>query len=230
MNNIILEKDGQEILVLVRVSSRAKTIRLGINHNHEVELVLFRASQLRLGTEFVHKKIKWIFDKVNARKQDYIFLVSGAVIPILGKEYIIKHNAQLGGMTCLEGDMLVVSGLERHISIKVKKLLTQILLQEIKSYSELIAIRLGAQARKISIRDTTSRWGSCSKDGNVSFSFRLVFGPIDILRYVIVHEYCHLLVHDHSKKFWNLVESLCPGHKVFRHWLKKNGSSLFKYR
>ena len=124
----------------------------------------------------------------------------------------------------------MVSGFERHISIKVKKLLTHILLQEIKFYSDIIAVRLEAQAKKISIMDTISRWGSCSKEGNISFSFRLVFAPINILHYVIIHEYCHLLIHDHSKKFWNLVESLCPDYKVSRNWLKKNGSSLFKYR
>jgi predicted metal-dependent hydrolase len=230
MNNIILEKDGQEVSILIRINPRLKNIKLGINHNQEVELVLSHTSQLHLAVKFAKKKIKWIFDKFNTYKQDYVFLVSGAVIPVLGKEYVINHNSQLGEITSLKGDKLMVSGFERHISIKVKKLLTHILLQEIKFYSDIIAVRLEAQAKKISIRDTISRWGSCSKEGNISFSFRLVFAPINILHYVIIHEYCHLLIHDHSKKFWNLVESLCPDYKVSRNWLKKNGSSLFKYR
>jgi predicted metal-dependent hydrolase len=229
MNSIVLKKDDQEVSVLVRVSSRAKTVKLGVNRNHEVELVLAHISQLQRATEFVHKKIKWIFDKVNACKQDPVFLVSGAVIPILGKDYFIRHNDELGGVTCLDGVDLIVSGLERHVGIKVKKLLSKVLLEEIESYSVLIATKLGVRAKKISIRDTTSRWGSCSKDGNISFSFRLVFAPIEILHYVIVHEYCHLLFHDHSKKFWNLVESLSPNYKSSRLWLKKNGGSLFRY-
>lgn len=78
----------------------------------------------------------------------------------------------------------------------------------------------------ISIRDQKTRWGSCSGKGNLSFNWRLILAPPEILDYVVVHELCHLTHLNHSKDFWHLVETVLPDYKERRQWLKENGHTL----
>lgn len=84
----------------------------------------------------------------------------------------------------------------------------------------------GGQYTKITIRDQKTRWGSCSSNGTLSFSFRLMMAPPRILDYVVVHELCHLTHMSHSKEFWNMVETILPDYKEHRKWLKENGHTL----
>lgn len=80
-----------------------------------------------------------------------------------------------------------------------------------------------AQVPRVSIRDNTSRWGSCSADGSISLNFRLLFMPQDILQYVIVHELAHTKYRSHGPRFWALVERIIPDHKEKRKWLRIHG-------
>jgi len=81
---------------------------------------------------------------------------------------------------------------------------------------------------KICVRDTTSRWGSCSSTGTISLSYRLSFAPLEILRYVVIHECCHLKEMNHSPRFWMLVREYFGSYDAPRRWLGKHGQSLFK--
>jgi predicted metal-dependent hydrolase len=92
------------------------------------------------------------------------------------------------------------------------------------------APRIGVMYRRFSVRDTTSRWGSCSSTGNLSFTWRLVLAPREIFDYVVVHELCHLRHHDHSRAFWCLVESVRPTYREERDWLNAHGWELLAYR
>lgn len=90
--------------------------------------------------------------------------------------------------------------------------------------------RLGVTYRRITIRDTRSRWGSCSTTGTLSFSWRLALAPREILDYVVVHELCHLRHHDHSKRFWSLVGEVWPQYREHKAWLDDHGWELLAYR
>jgi predicted metal-dependent hydrolase len=92
------------------------------------------------------------------------------------------------------------------------------------------AARLGVSYRRIVIRDTRSRWGSCSSSGTLSFSWRLALAPRPILDYVVVHELCHLVHHDHSKRFWSLVARARATYRQEREWLSAHGWELLAYR
>jgi predicted metal-dependent hydrolase len=85
----------------------------------------------------------------------------------------------------------------------------------------------GFPIRKIAIRNTKSRWGSCSKQGNLNFNYKILFLPPHIADYIIVHELCHLKEFNHSVNFWNLVAELVPNHKAIRKELKKT-SHLYR--
>ncbi len=84
----------------------------------------------------------------------------------------------------------------------------------------------GGSYNSISIRDQKTRWGSCSGRGNLSFNWRLILAPPEILDYVVVHELCHLTHMNHSKEFWELVGKVLPDYKDRRKWLKENGHTL----
>ena len=92
------------------------------------------------------------------------------------------------------------------------------------------APRVGVRCRRISIRDTRSRFGSCSSNGSLSFSWRLALAPRRILDYVVVHELCHLVHLDHSRRFWSLVERVRPDFREQRDWLSDHGWELLAYR
>ncbi len=92
------------------------------------------------------------------------------------------------------------------------------------------ARRLGKPITRISLRDTTSRWGSCSSKGTLSFSWRLAMAPPDVLDYVAAHEAAHLVEMNHSEKFWSLVDTLMPDYETRRAWLKREGRRLHSFR
>ena len=79
---------------------------------------------------------------------------------------------------------------------------------------------------RVAIRGQKTRWGSCSSLGNLNFNWRLVMAPLPVMDYIVAHELLHLVEPNHSKKFWTLVESVCPDYKNCRDWLKKNGHRL----
>ena len=92
------------------------------------------------------------------------------------------------------------------------------------------ADELGVTYERIQIRDQRSRWGSCSTRGTLSFNWRLVLAPYEVLDYVVVHELCHLREANHSRRFWSLVESRRPGWRRQRDWLHEHGPELLAFR
>lgn len=94
--------------------------------------------------------------------------------------------------------------------------------------AERYAQMLGVNYGRITIRSQRTRWGSCSSKGNLNFNCLLTQVPEHVMDYVVVHELCHLIEMNHSKRFWNLVEQIMPDYKACRKWLKDNGNSLIK--
>lgn len=90
--------------------------------------------------------------------------------------------------------------------------------------------RMGLAFGRVAIRDQKSRWGSCSSKGNLNFNWRLVFAPLPVLDYVVIHELAHLREMNHSRRFWTLVESFSPDYKDHRRWLYDNYRSLRRRR
>jgi len=92
------------------------------------------------------------------------------------------------------------------------------------------APEIGVEPVRVQIRDQRSRWGSCSTRGTLSFNWRLVLAPFDVLDYVVVHELCHLLEPNHSRRFWKLVEQRRPDWRAQRDWLHEHGPELLAFR
>ena len=84
----------------------------------------------------------------------------------------------------------------------------------------------GGEYHTLAVRDQKTRWGSCSSRGTLSFNYRLIFAPPEVLDYVVVHELCHLTHMNHSKDFWNMVGAVMPDYKKYRKWLREHGHEL----
>ena len=89
---------------------------------------------------------------------------------------------------------------------------------------------VGREFRQLTLKDTRSRWGSCSAEGNLMFSWRLILAPPSVLDYVVAHEVAHLRHMDHSRAFWNVVRKVCPEYQAPRNWLRREGAGLHRYR
>ena len=129
----------------------------------------------------------------------------------------------------MDEDSIVVHGPEERINMMVTIFLKRHAKSVFTKYCEKYAFMTGKQVNKVTIRDTKSRWGSCSEEGNISLCWRLLLAPKSVAEYVCAHEVAHLKEMNHSPAFWKIVEGLQPHYKDSKAWLKKNGRALFKY-
>jgi hypothetical protein len=223
------------------VKTKRKTIGITIDMNGEVKV----SAPLRINEkqicEVVQKKADWIVKKVNEvreRKANTVCreFVSREKFPYLGKEYTLEIvERDLGKVEVLMQEDTVVVYISQGLSEESRKqaikealikLYRQRFAEIVKERIEKYSLQLKVAPCKVVIKDQKTRWGSCSKKGNINLNWRLVMAPIDIIDYVVVHELCHLRIMNHSKDFWNLVVSILPNYTEGREWLKVNGNRL----
>lgn len=98
--------------------------------------------------------------------------------------------------------------------------------ERLTELTEYWAGRMGISYGRISIRGQKTRWGSCSSKGNLNYNYLLLLCPDEVAEYVVIHELCHRIHMNHSKRFWEKIEEFCPNYRQARKWLKQNGNSL----
>jgi predicted metal-dependent hydrolase len=130
----------------------------------------------------------------------------------------------------VEGDCLLVPGAPSTLGPRVAGWLKVLARDRLASASSRYCGLVGRPYSSLAIRDTRSRWGSCSPDGRLMYSWRLILAPPPILDYVAAHEVAHLVELNHSAAYWKVVTTICPDWKVHRNWLKTHGSSLHRLR
>lgn len=213
----------------VRRSTRARRFALRVRpQDGTVELVLPERANLQKAAGFVVEHRDWIGNR-QAATPPRATLEAGHTVPLLGGSLSIRHVAGRRGGAWIEGDELLVSGDPQHTPRRVRDFLKAEARRQIAPRAHEKAERIGRRIRAITVRDTASRWGSCSHDGRLSFSWRLVLTPLAVLDYVIAHEVAHLAEMNHGPRFWRLVESLTPDHAIHRDWLKRHGLGLSAY-
>jgi len=228
--NVTVGSGDNEAEVSLRKSRLAKRVMIKYSNRKGFELVVPARISMKHALNFLYKKEDWVLEK-NAllKKRSRRIFAHGEQVPILGELYTINYSVALRGITRIDGNQLLIFGLEEHIPRKTKQFLVKLAKEKISSWAASHASRLEVRFNRIGIRDTTTRWGSCSHSGNLSFSWRLVMAPESVLEYVVVHELAHLLEMNHSKKFWEVVASIFPNYKKARGWLKANGGDLHYY-
>ena len=178
---------------------------------------------------FLESKRKWI-ENIFANAPTKETLKPDDTIEFLGRTIKLKHDERMRSNKYLDTDKttLCIGGNIDMFERRVRDFIKSELLSEIKSI-----IRTTPQQywpKHISLRDTTSRWGSCSSNGNMSFSWRLALAPYEVMRYVVMHELAHREHMNHSEAFWATVSKLYGfGVERAKRWLNKNGCNLHKY-
>ena len=154
----------------------------------------------------------------------------GGTIPIRGVAHRIERTGKLRGVSetgTSNGEaVLYVGGAAEHLGRRVVDFLKKQARTDLEAAVARHTAELGRKATAIQVKDTKSRWGSCSSTGRLSFSWRIVMAPDHVLDYLAAHEVAHLQEMNHSPRFWALCRKLCPGTDKARAWLKKNGSGL----
>lgn len=220
---------GRDVTLRLCFNRRARHISLRVDEKWGgVDLILPGRNARSEGLEFAHEKSLWILRQLDALPTRVPF-VDGAVIPILGSDHVVRHQPGAHGSVWLSGNEIHVAGAAPHVSRRVTDWLKKNAREEIRKRAELDARSVGRKISRLSVRDTRSRWGSCSEDGHLSFSWRLILAPETVLSYVVAHEVAHLAELNHGGRFWKLVDQLCPGNKVPRYWLKRYGATLHRY-
>jgi predicted metal-dependent hydrolase len=221
---------GEEVLPLrITRNHRAKRICLRyIPTDHAISLTLPRHTRVADGLNFLNLKSQWLIDTLHdmpCKKQ----IKPGVVLPMFGERVRIRHEPAQRGSWKLNEGVLMVSGDRDLFQRRVVEALKKIAKRQIAELAIKKAKIVGRDIARISVRDTRSRWGSCSSTGNLSFSWRLIFAPYEVFEYVVAHEVAHLRHMNHSPRFWALVELLCPGHEVAKAWLRLHGRDLYRF-
>ena len=231
---VITDTDGTEFCLPTRRSARARRMLLRVDPARGgPELVLPQGVTPEVGADFARRHLGWLRLRL-ARLPQRVGFVDGAEVPILGVPHRLRHRPdQRGGVWRLvdpDGSAeLHVAGRAEHMARRVADYLKAEARRIIVPRARVHAAALGRPLGRITLRDTASRWGSCSARGDLSFSWRLILAPEAVLDYVVAHEVAHLVEMNHSARFWRQVERLLPGHDPARVWLKRHGGRLHAY-
>lgn len=230
MNDMVrFQFRGQTIDLIVERNFRAKRIRLKINRKEgKPVLVLPRRVTEKAGLDFAYRKADWILEQL-AKLPPKKEFADGVPLSFLGQELVIHHSPQARRGVWIENNVIWVSGKAEHLSRRVFDFFKKEFRSYAQSKAREIGTRLDVKTGKITVRDTTSRWGSCNRFGDISLSWRLGLAPLYVLDYVIAHEAAHLREMNHSADFWHVVASVCPGYKLAELWLKRNTAYLHSF-
>ncbi|MFM9890755.1 MAG: M48 family metallopeptidase [Rickettsiales bacterium] len=221
---------GEEVLPLV-IRRHAKAKRICLRYNptdHAISLTLPRHTRVNDGLRFLNQKSQWLIDTLHdmpSQKQ----IKPGVVIPLLGTRVRIKHDPLMRRSFMMKDDVLYVSGPREEFAARVTVALKKIAGKTLADLSHRYAGKIGRRVNRVSVRDTRSRWGSCSSTGNLSFSYRLIFAPREVMEYVVAHEVAHLRHMNHSDAFWRAVEFVTPDYEIAKNWLKLHGKDLYRF-
>ena len=217
-----------DVPVLLRRSGRARRISLRISQlDGRVTLTLPNGVPEAEAMSFARQKESWIRGHLEQRVED-IPVALGSEIPVQGVSHRVVQGQ--GRRVVIEDGLIMVPGPVDRIGARLKGHFKQMARVRLVGASDAYAERLGKSYARISIRDTRSRWGSCSSSGTLMYSWRLIMAPDVVLDYVAAHEVAHLAEMNHSAAYWDGVQRIFGDYKPARRWLKKEGNALHRFR
>lgn len=228
------EIGDETLIVRVRESARATTARIIVGPRRPLEVIVPRGIGDTEVDDFLEQKRRWVERKVAkardiAARPPQLGLERPGSVWLAGEELPVERKNGVRSIATLSDGRLLVSGSEagapgaigRWYRREARRRVEDVLVRE--------AGRLRLEYRSVGIRDPRTRWGSCSRKRNLSFSWRLAAAPPDVLEYVVVHELCHLREPSHQKPFWRLLGAVRPGWETQARWLREHGQELHDY-
>lgn len=210
----------------LRRSGRARRISLRISSlDGRVTLTLPSHLPDRDALAFAEEKADWIRHHL-AQHPQTVEAGFGVLLPVDGQDRLVERAA--GRRILLDAGRIAVPG--EVPGPPLQRYLKELARNRLAEASDFYAARLGRGYSRLTLRDTRSRWGSCTADGALMYSWRLILAPPAVLRYVAAHEVAHLQEMNHSSAFWDVVERLYGRYQDPRAWLRAHGASLHRYR
>src|SRR6201996_1597177 len=231
----LLVKHGSQIYsIRLRRHRRARRYTLRIHpSDREAILTMPPRGTIAEAKDFAQRHGAWIAARLGRLPKAAPFL-PGTVVPLRGVPHKIVHRAGARGTVWSEtrdsGEkILCVAGDGDHVERRVLDFLKREARRDLQKASESYAGELGVKVKRLSIRDQSSRWGSCTSAGSLSFSWRLILAPPFVLDYLAAHEVAHLVEMNHSPRFWKVVAKICPSVERAKKWLDTYGNDLHRY-
>lgn len=218
----------QEVVLIFKRHAAARRFTLRMTRDGEsFVMTMPKRASLTAARAFALTSESWIRGAL-ARRVVKTQVGDGAVIMLRGVEHRVAATGKVRGLVTLDPETrtLHVPGQAAHLKRRLTDWLKAEAAHELDVASTRYAFAMEAKFRKLNVRDQKSRWGSCSSDGVLSYSWRLILAPAFVLDYVAAHEVAHLLEMNHSTRFWRLVLKHCPDSRAARTWLKLYGSRL----
>lgn len=240
---IDVSHDGASFRVLLKRVSTARRFTLRVRAaTRDVVLTMPPRSSLSSAKSFVERHAAWIGARLERLPAPKCF-GAGEAVPVRGVLHQIVHRPAMRGTVWIEAPetfpaqtktneampLLCVSGDTPHLARRVQDYLIREAKRDIEQAVMRHSAKIGVLPRKITLRDTISRWGSCSSTGSLNFSWRLIMAPGFVLNYLAAHEVAHLVHMDHSPLFWKVATRLSPDVDRAEAWLKAHGASLLRF-
>lgn len=226
MNEILLEDPPCKVRINVNKRARRFTLRLEADGGAVLTVPpRVPMSETRM---FLLRHADWLRDAL-AKRPGPVVMQDGAMLPVDGVTCTVHVPPGRRAAPKLDGDRLIVQG-DGMLGPRIAAWLKLRARDRLQPAARTYARKLGRRINAISLRDTTSRWGSCSSRGNLSFSWRLAMAPVEVQDYVAAHEAAHLVEMNHSDRYWATLASVMPDYAEHRAWLKREGRGLHTYR
>ena len=224
-----LDLNGTPVPLDVQWNARARKLTITVDHTQrQVRLVLPRRVSLKEGIAFCRKNGDWIQNRLAALPSRVPF-AHGSLLPLLGEAHRIHHVPDARRGVWREEGAVWVSGqaefLERRVTAFLRDLADKTIGPMVRAKAQVIERPVG----RVTLRESRTRWGSCSPSGDLSICWRLIFAPAQVLDYVVAHEVAHLVHLNHSERFWKLCAQLTPEVQAPRRWLMRHGQQLWRY-
>ena len=206
-----------------------KTLTLYIKHQKVLVRCPLRATDKEID-EFIHSNHSWIIDRLKEERiyeKEMLKIEDNRKIFYKAKELTIVFRERRGKRILVRRDKFIIQCDQINpmaAKIQVENFLINKASEYIIPRARGLAQHLGVDRKitEVKLRKTKSKWGHCTSKGVIQFNWLIMLAPYSIIDYIITHEVCHLVHMDHSRHFWNLVESICPGHKDYVAWLKNH--------
>ncbi len=216
----------EEVVYKVRRSDRARRVRVTVDAVRGVEVVLPRRAPEREASAAIRELRPWIERRMaEVAGTRAAVAARGDNVPYLGRKLALVTDFPGRTRVARRGDTLLVPSGEERVRA-LERWYRRAARTEIKPRLDHACSLVGTSYSRLTIRGQRTRWASCSQGGAMSFNWRLLLAPEEVLDYVIWHEVCHLEVMDHSSRFWRLLASRSPGYREHVHWLRVHGAML----
>ena len=215
----------------LKVNTSFKIRRLNLRIDHKKRMVVLSMPKLysqKKAFEFIHAHIDWIEDKLAHLPQIKEF-EDGETINLFGNPVTVCYDISAGAPR-LKGNVLYLGGqkefLHRRVRDYIKREAKKVFYQKSKALADKLDCRLAG----ITIKDTKSRWGSCSTLKHINYNWRIALAPLPVIDYLMAHETAHLKHQNHSPAFWKTLKELYPEYQNGKDWLQKHGNELYLYQ